>query len=148
MQLSKSIAKVEEHEGVYTVSIYTDELTDKTISTCLAKIAMAFPDLPATWYNVFMEMIKTAGYTNQRLIDAVNHVILTCEYPKPTIAKIISYDKQLKLYTYYEMVKLVGEFGEKVWSLYKVVNLPSRAKMWACISEAEALNMMSIFEID
>ncbi|MEN6569024.1 MAG: hypothetical protein ABFC18_03325 [Rikenellaceae bacterium] len=39
----------------------------------------------------------------------MKHVICTCQYPQPTIANFISFDRRVKVYTYSEYCKLCDE---------------------------------------
>jgi len=84
----------------------------------------SFPALPKEWYDVLSQMIVEEQFSNQRLNDAVWHVIRTCVYPTPTIANVLSYDKRMKLHTYNDMVEMVDDYGPEVWSLYfkRVIN--------------------------
>jgi hypothetical protein len=78
----------------------------------------SFPQLEGGFYDILSKMIREDGFTNQRLTDAVKHVIRTCVYPTPTIANILSFDKRMKLNTYNDMVAMVDEYGQKVWEMY------------------------------
>lgn len=59
--------------------------------------------MPDGWYEVLNEMIDVEGFTDKRLIDATTNLIKTCQYPEPTIANILSFDKTQKLYTYEQL---------------------------------------------
>lgn len=63
----------------------------------------AFPKLPITWFNILREMVKDEKFTDQRFSDAVKSCIKNCQYPEPTIANIIGYDKTIKVYTISEL---------------------------------------------
>jgi len=91
------------------LSVYKDKLTTKGVITNVAKIKKSFPGLPIGFYQVFDERLKANNFTDERLTDAVNHVIDTCVYPQPTIAQFISFDKRIKVYTYSQYCKLCDE---------------------------------------
>jgi len=40
-------------------------------------------------------------------MDAVNNVIDTCQYPTPTLANFLSFDRRAKVYDYDQLVNLV-----------------------------------------
>lgn len=57
-------------------------------------------------FDLLKERFKENGFTNERLRDAINHVIDTYEgWDKlPNIANFIQYDKKVKIYTYKELL--------------------------------------------
>lgn len=77
------------------VSIYRDDLTTEGILENMKTIKRAFPSLPLDFYDLLIDRLKAKGFTNDRLNDAVIHVIDTCKYPVPTIADFLSYDKKI-----------------------------------------------------
>jgi len=80
------------------ISIYKGKLTQQSVLKNIAIIKKAFPLLPLDFYDVFIDRIKANGFTDERLTDAVNHVIDTCPYPTPTIANFISFDKKISCF--------------------------------------------------
>ena len=72
------------------------ELTNKLTKQCLTRgivvIKKAFPSLPKSFYEIFIERLKANGFTDEKLNKAINHVIDNCKYPTPTIANFISFD--------------------------------------------------------
>lgn len=114
----------------YELSLYNDPLTTKGIVDNIRRIKSAFPDLPAEFYDVFTDMIQQDKFTDARLKDAVNHVIRTCIYPRPTIAQFISYDKRKKVFNYLDMCKKVDEYGGKIWVHFYMIDLPDGKKGW------------------
>jgi len=95
--------------GYSEISIYRGELTKQCIADANGKIAMTFPSLPAEFYKVLANRVKDNNFSDERLKDSVNHVIDNCIYPIPTIAQFISFDKNIKVYTYQDMLKQVSE---------------------------------------
>jgi len=74
------------------------ELQNKITKQCLTNgivvIKKAFPSLPLSFYDIFIERLKANGFTDDRFKEAVNHVIDTCKYPTPTIGNFISFKKR------------------------------------------------------
>lgn len=67
-------------------------------------------------------------FTDEKLIDAVDHVIDTFEYgERPNVAKIILYDVTIELLTYYQLMKLGKEtnIGE-VFNNYALVEVKGK----------------------
>lgn len=56
-----------------------------------------------------MNRVKEKGLTDQQIMDSVNNVIDTCEYPTPVIGKFLSFDKKMRLYTYNEILTKVDQ---------------------------------------
>lgn len=123
------------------ISIYTGELTDRCIVENVATIKKAFPALPLGFYDVFMDMIRETGFTNTRLRDAVKYVICNCQYPQPTIAQFISFDKRIKLYTYSQYCKLCDEGDGKNYLPVKVGN--NTNPVWAHINDINEYKLKS-----
>lgn len=125
-----------------SISIYTGKLTTQFYIETVKKIKKAFPSLFPGFYDILSERIKVLGFTNERLADAVNHVIDTCIYPTPTIANFIGYDKKIKLYTHGEIVKKMEGEGTHVWENYKPVQFPDREKLvWVTIEDIKKYNL-------
>ena len=70
----------------------------KTIATELRKLKAAFPKLENDYISVIAERIQENGFTEERLKDAVAHLIDTFRYQNPTIADVIGFDKRVRLY--------------------------------------------------
>lgn len=123
------------------ISLYQGQLTKKNVALNELKIKATFPSLPAEFYKVLANRIKENNFSDARLSDAVNHVIDNCVYPQPTIAQFISYDKEVKLYSYAEFMDhaTAHRTGEP---LMKAVRVPwSKNPMWALISDIEKYNL-------
>ena len=81
------------------ISVYNGVVVDvKTIATELRKLKAAFPKLENDYISVIAERIQENGFTEERLKDAVAHLIDTFRYPNPTIADVIGFDKRVRLY--------------------------------------------------
>lgn len=98
-----------EAEYGYELSVYRGELTQKELARNAAKVKAAFPALPPEFFQILIERFKAKGFCDTRLVDAVNNVIDNCQYPTPTLANFLSYDKNVKLYTYQQFISLVTE---------------------------------------
>ena len=79
---------------------------------------------------MLINRLEANGFTDQRLMDAVTHVIDKCVYPKPTIAQFISYDREIKLYSRSQLLTMNGN-GNKPFDIYKAVDIGKDAPMYA-----------------
>jgi len=64
----------------------------KVVSNNMAKIKDAFPTLQKGFYDLLCQRLKANEFSDEKLSEAVNHVIDNCNYPNPTIANFINYD--------------------------------------------------------
>lgn len=71
------------------------------------RIQKAFPKMTPEFFSLLAERVIENGFTEQRLKDAVNHVIDNFQYKELNISDIIRFDKKIKLYTYSEVSDLV-----------------------------------------
>jgi len=86
-----------------------------------------------------MIMDKENNFTDIRLADAVKHVICTCQYPQPTIAQFISFDRRVKVYTYAQYCKLCEEGDGKN---YQPVAIDGNIQpVWAHINDINKYNL-------
>lgn len=69
----------------------------------MARLRKAFPQLPAGFFEILLDRVEGTGFTDKRLTDAVNNLIDNFNYPNPTIANIIGFDKRVKLLTYSQL---------------------------------------------
>jgi len=99
---------------VNEISIYSGHLTPLGITESMIKIKRSFPELDKEFYDILQDRLKENKFCDSRLKDAVNHVIDHCVYPRPTIAEFISYDKRVRLYSYYEAVEYCTERNIKI----------------------------------
>ena len=128
-----------------TISVYHGDLTTQCIIVCAAKIKKAFPSLPVGFYEVFADRIKENKFSDDRLTDAVNHVIDNCIYPMPTIANFISFDQRIKLYTYSDMLKMCDSIGGSVWNDFKPVKIQGFSKrMYAAVIDIQRFKLKQL----
>ncbi len=95
--------------GENSISVYKGELTQKGIAQGVAKVKAAFPALHNTFFDLLIERAKEKGFSDKRLHDSISNVIDNCQYPTPTLANFLSYDKRVKLMSYKEMCSAVTE---------------------------------------
>lgn len=123
------------------ISIYAGELTARAVIDNVAKIKMAFPALPAGFYDILGERIKENNFCDARLRDAIAFVIDNCLYPTPTIANFISFDRTIKFRTHEEMCKEALTY-QQVWREWLPVKMPNMPKtVWIFANDIEKYNL-------
>jgi hypothetical protein len=60
--------------------------------------------MQSEFFIILSDRLMANGFTNQRLIDAVNFVIDNNPYPEIMPGAVLGYDKRIKLKTYAEIV--------------------------------------------
>jgi hypothetical protein len=121
------------------ISTYKGELTTECIIRNTSAIRKSFPNLPIDFFDVFTDRVKANGFTDERLNDAVGHVIDTCIYPTPTIAQFISWDKKIKVFTYEEMLK---KWDDGVKDAYQPIQFPDRSvPVWVHVNDIKMYNL-------
>jgi hypothetical protein len=121
--LSLQNLQQEKQESKTEISLYKGELTVSCLINNVAAIKKSFPTLPLDFYDIFMDRIKINKFSDERLTDAVAHVIDTCPYPTPTIAQFISFDKKVTVYKYPDIVQMVEDGDPKAFDRYKRIEL-------------------------
>lgn len=124
-----------------SISIYKDELTTIEVINQFKKLKLSFPQLSEGFYDILSDRIKKNGFTDKRLKDAIDNLIDNYIYPLPSIASIISFDKRIKLLTYYQMCDLAYHFGKSVWCNYKVIKTNAKQRMYASITDIELYHL-------
>lgn len=94
--------------GELQMSVYSGELTAENLITQSLKVLTAFPSLPNSFIDILLERVKAKGFSDQRLNDSINYVIDNCQYPTPTLANFLSFDKRVKVYTYNDLCGLAS----------------------------------------
>lgn len=136
-------SEIKKNNDHFTLSLYFDKLTAKNITLNMVKIQKVFPALSKEFYDIFQERLKDKGFTDNKLNDAVNHVIDTCIYPTPTIAQFLSYDKNIKLYSYEQMLKLNNEYAGQAFKYFRPVQIGTLEKpMYASKTDIETYNLI------
>lgn len=125
-----------------TISIYQDTTaTDNDVAKQMARLTACFPTMDNLFISVLSERIVSNGFSKNRLIDAVNHVLDNFKYKKLSVADIITFDKKAKLYTHNEAFMYIESNGCKFTDFVKV-EVNSR-KYWVLKREAEEIGMLS-----
>lgn len=119
-------SKTDDNGGNFTaLSLYTDEpFCPKACFKELATITELY-GISKEFVCILVEALNNNHFTNLRFKDAVRHVVETLKSRKPTIADFISYDDFVKLYSWYEMNKLVqnGAHNEDFFCVGKISNI-------------------------
>jgi len=88
------------------ISVFTGETaTSEETKSEIRKLAAAFPDITNDFIILLAERITENKFTKERVRQAVNHVIDTNPYKRPSIADIISFDKKIKLLTWEQVAE-------------------------------------------
>lgn len=98
---------VKDDNGNTQLSVYSGELTPENMIMQSGRILNAFPSLSNKFIDILLRRAKEKGFSDKRLTDAVNNVIDTCQYPNPTLANFLSYDKSVKIIDYNQLCGLV-----------------------------------------
>ena len=106
-----------------SLSIYVGDLNLKTVLQQNIRIAKAFPQLHEGFYEILNQRLKENQFTDKRLIDSVNHVIDTCQYPTPTTGNFISFDKSVEVLTHNDLLKMLTD-DRNVFDRYEAVRIP------------------------
>ena len=106
LQIQAVLQQVEPQKQGGELSVYAGNLTKQGMTSGYSIIKKAFPALSPGFYEILGEMLKEDNFTDERFHDAVKHVLRTCEYPTPTVANFLGYDKRVKLYTYEQICKM------------------------------------------
>ena len=94
--------------GEAELTIYTGSvLTVETVITEVAKIKAAFPSVTSQFVDILIERAIAKRFTAERLIDAVNNVIDNFQYPMPSLANFLSYDRRVKILSYDQLCDMV-----------------------------------------
>ena len=133
-----------------SISLYAGELTPQCLVRSIGVIKKSFPALPLGFYDILIDRIQENKFSDERLTDAVNHVIENCIYPTPTIAQFLSWDKRIEVLNFDAMLKKVNEFGGdemagKIFAeQYSSILLPDREKpVWIHVNDIKMYNLKS-----
>lgn len=120
--MQRTLIKVQPKLTENGLSVYSGELTLQTVIEQNMQIKRAFPNLPNDWYDVFQSRITENGFTDERLIDAVNYVIDNCPYPTPTIAQFIQFDKKIPVKTHKQLLEMLNE-DRNIFNRYQAIKI-------------------------
>ncbi len=105
------------------LSVYVGDLNLKTVLQQNIRIAKAFPQLHEGFYEILNQRLRENKFTDKRLVDSVNHVIDTCQYPTPTTGNFISFDKCVEVLTHNDLFKMLSD-DRKTFDRYEAVRIP------------------------
>lgn len=104
MELFRESLQKKESGNTSEISIYSGPVaTQVEIKSEVKKLMAAFPQVSNDFLIVLVERMIDKKFTKERVKEAINHVIDTNPYQRPSIADIISFDRKIKVYTYSEI---------------------------------------------
>lgn len=127
-----------EQDG-YSMTTYTGELKTECIAQNMAKIKKSFPALEPGFYQVLIERLKDKGFSDQRLTDAVNNVIDTCQYPTPTLANFLSFDRRVKILDYGQLVDQITNH-QASWDAFTKLKMEGK-NYWVRMTDKLMFNL-------
>jgi hypothetical protein len=113
--------------------LYTDnDLDQESAEKLFLRLITAFPKMTETNATLIIERMAGNGFTKNRSIDAVNHVIDSYDgWDKvPNIANFIQFDKRIKILDYGQITKGSHE-GTLSWDDYSMVDVGLDKPRWA-----------------
>ena len=103
-ELFRQSLRQKECENKSEISIYSGPVANEIeIKSEVKKLMAAFPEVSSDFLIVLVERMIDKNFTKERVKEAINHVIDTNPYKRPSIADIISFDRKIKVYTYSEI---------------------------------------------
>jgi hypothetical protein len=127
------------------MSVYNDNLKIENIIKEIARIKLAFPTLSEEFYDIFLDRIKENEFTNNKLHDAINNVIDNCIYPLPTIAQFLTFDKEIKMYNYSQILKIQQDTGQ-AFKCYRPIKSNYKIILWASLEDIEKYKLQLLNE--
>ena len=122
--------------------MYAGVFTNEVAAINITRIKAAFPALSDAFFGILASRIIDNDFCNERMTDAVNHVIDTCQYPNPSVAEFISFDRKVKVFTYEEMLKKANDLGNEIWTSYRAVQFKNRErKVWVHVDDVKTYNL-------
>jgi len=108
----------------------------------ILKVLTAFPTMQKGQVQMLVEMMIDEGFTRQRAMDSVSHVIKTYQGwdKNPNIANFILYNKRIKAYTYQEICT-AHDKGEMVFADYEPIDLGHDNPRFARREDVEKFNL-------
>ena len=131
---SRELSEVRKGE----ISIYRGELSPNVIAEQTLKLTTVFPALRDEFINVLIERIVANGFTNERLIDAVDNLIDNFKYPNPSVADIVGFDCRIKLYSHSDYSNEI--FSKKAVDADFCLHWIEDRLFWVKISDCERFN--------
>jgi hypothetical protein len=129
-------------QGNRELSIYRDKLVkEQDIKPELKKLCAAFPEISDDFIILLSDRIIDNDFTVKRLQDAMKYLIDNFHYKKPNIADIISFDKRIKLYDYYQIIEMVNQYGVSIWETYKPIKTAHKLRLFASMKDIETYKL-------
>ncbi len=101
-----------EKKAVYqTKNLQESSINKQEILESFTRLKKAFPELSSGWFEELNAAIIRNGFTSERLKEAVDNLIDTYKFQRPTIAEIINYKKR-EYYTYEAIIQKFGVLDE------------------------------------
>ncbi len=128
--------------------MYTDTmLSPQVFATGREMLGAAFPKLTEDWFRVLLAQTVGAAFTNDRFTAAVNDLIRTCEYPEPTVARILDFDRKITLLDYIAMCE---KWTLGLGKFYKMVRKAdaTHQPLWASIEDIERYRLPFVEQKD
>lgn len=122
-------------DGILTCSIYTDQPAQPAeLEEAITNLRNAFPKTELSICTQLLRLAVKTGISKAQFADAVDNFILSHRYATFTVADILSYDIEIRLYSRNEVMKECGSFGmESDLALFprygKVNGVPYRIRM-------------------
>jgi hypothetical protein len=111
----------------FEISCFGGEMSETNQLKEVANVKLAFPALPNGFYLILLDRVRELKISDERLKFAVGHVIDNCEYPSPTIAQFIGFDRKIKLYNQQQILKMNDDV-QGIGKFYKLVRLIGQSK--------------------
>lgn len=134
----QNLQQNEPSEPENKLSIYgKGKVTPEAWAHGTALLKGAFPKLSLDWYKTLQAMVDEDGFTDQRFKDAIMATIKNCQYPEPTLANLLNYDRYVKTFYYYELLEqsnnMDAESRKLFLSQYEEINHNKQRKY--CLKE-------------
>ena len=89
------------------LSVYTGDVAPtEQVVTEVKKLCAAFPNVTNDYLAILIDRLLANHFTTDRVRDAINHIIDTSPYQRPSVAEIVSFDRKVKLFSYKEVQTL------------------------------------------
>lgn len=104
MELLRQSLDQKECEQITEISVFSGQIaTEDEMKSEVKKLMAAFPEIKTDFLIVLFDRMIDKKFTKERVREAINHVIDTNPYQRPSIADIVSFDRKIKVYTYSEV---------------------------------------------
>jgi hypothetical protein len=101
-------------------------MTKELVLSQFVRLKKLFPDLNDYFFNELKEAFINNGFSNERIVQSVNHVIETCHYKTPYIALFIDFDIRFKVYSYKQFREMIYKDGSQLYQKFSLVKLPNK----------------------